>query len=153
MEFITKNNQETIKVGQDMALKLKGGEVFALVGDLGTGKTTFVQGLAKGLGIKQRVTSPTFIIMRKYELKTSFARRPLTRLKFLDSFYHVDLYRLEHDIGREVVNLGLPEILGKKDSIVAIEWADKIKNLLPKNTVWISFITENSGYHKILTQA
>jgi tRNA threonylcarbamoyladenosine biosynthesis protein TsaE len=122
METITQSAQETQSLGQKFSASLKGGETIALVGDLGAGKTTFVQGLARGLGIKNRMISPTFILMRSY-----------------DNFFHVDLYRLEENIDEEVKNLGLTDIWGKNDNIVVIEWAEKITDLLPSNTIWINF--------------
>ncbi len=105
----------------------------ALSGNLGSGKTTFVQGLARGLGIKQRIISPTFILMRQYEGVGGHGGK----------FYHIDLYRLEDNIEQELRNLGIEEILGKAENIVAIEWAEKVKEILPDNTIWISF--ENLG--------
>lgn len=98
------------------------------MGDLGAGKTTFVQGLAEGLGIKERILSPTFILMREY-----------------GNLYHVDLYRLEEGIDEEVRNLGLTDIWGKKDNIVIIEWAEKITDLLPENTIWMNFEILDEG--------
>ncbi len=133
MEIITKSAQETKDLGKKLAADLKGGELLALTGELGSGKTTFVQGLAKGLGIKQRTISPTFILMRKYDLGSK-------------DFYHVDLYRLENNIEREVRNLGIEEIWDNPENIVVIEWAEKIKNMLPKNRMWIEF--ENLGKNK-----
>jgi len=101
--------------------------VIALTGNLGSGKTTFVQGFAKGLGIKQRIISPTFILMRKYG----------------ENFYHVDLYRLEGNIESEVRNLGIEDIWKDPKNIVVIEWAEKIKKMIPKSAQWIKF--ENLG--------
>lgn len=132
MEIITKTGEETQKLGRDFASKLKGGEVVALVGELGSGKTTFVQGLARGLGIKQRIISPTFIIMRQYPI----AHQPKSPIAHL---YHVDLYRLEQNLDMEIRNLGIDDVWGKEENIVAIEWADKIKNILPKSARWIKF--------------
>jgi tRNA threonylcarbamoyladenosine biosynthesis protein TsaE len=94
--------------------------------------------LAEGLGIKARIISPTFILMRTYEL-------PDER-----NFYHIDLYRLEKDIESEVENLGIPDIWAKPDNIVAIEWAEKIKDLLPESTQWIKFKTLENGDHEII---
>jgi tRNA threonylcarbamoyladenosine biosynthesis protein TsaE len=121
METITQSAQETKDLGQKFSASLKGGETIALVGDLGAGKTTFVQGLAQGLGIKNRMISPTFILIRNY-----------------DDFFHVDLYRLEENVDEEVKNLGLTDIWGKNGNIVVIEWAEKITDLLPENTIWIN---------------
>lgn len=124
MELITKNADETKKFGREFASYLKGGEILCLVGDLGAGKTTFVQGLAEGLKAKGRVISPTFILMRQY-----------TSEKF--NIYHLDLYRLENNFIDELENLGVYELWQNPKNIVLIEWAEKIKNLLPKNAKWI----------------
>lgn len=135
LEFVTKSAEQTLNLGKRVAASLLGGEILALVGELGAGKTTFVQGLAQGLGIKRRVISPTFILMRRYPLR--FKNKDL-RIK---NFYHVDLYRLEGNMEREIQNLGLSEIWGKRENIIAIEWAEKIKDLIPKNATWIYFET------------
>ena len=133
MEFITESSQETKDLGQKIAADLVGGEIFALTGDLGSGKTTFVQGFSKGLGLASRIISPTFILMRKYQASDK-------------DFYHIDLYRLEKDVDKEVVNLGVTDIWGKPGNIVVIEWAEKIKDLIPKSAKWIFF--ENLGEDK-----
>jgi len=114
-------------VGRKIASRLKGGEVLALVGDLGAGKTTFVQGFAQELGI-ERIVSPTFIIMRTYDVSG--------RIKTL---YHIDLYRLENNIKEELDNLGITGIWGNPDTVVLIEWADKAKGFLPENVQFIDF--------------
>lgn len=108
----------------------------ALTGDLGSGKTTFVQGLARGLGIKGRIISPTFILVRKYELDAL-------------SFYHIDLYRLEEDVYGEVRNLGIDDIWEKPENIVVIEWAEKIRNLIPNSAMWIEFKNPGADSRKI----
>lgn len=109
-----------------MAKSLKGGEILALSGDLGGGKTTFVKGLAKGLGIRALVTSPSFVIVKEYK------GRGLSK-----SLVHVDLYRLKGP--EEIESLGLSDYLGKPDKISVIEWAEKIKEILPKKTIWLEF--------------
>lgn len=124
MELITSKPQETKKAARKLALNLKGRKVIALIGDLGSGKTTFVQGLAKGLGIKQRVLSPTFILIKSYPLEKGRV------------FYHIDLYRFGK--AKELEGLGLEEILENPNSVVAIEWAEKLEKLLPTNTVKIN---------------
>jgi len=133
MEFITESSQETKDLGQKIAADLVGGEILALTGDLGSGKTTFVQGFSKGLGLTSRIISPTFILMRKYRASDK-------------DFYHIDLYRLEKEVDKEVVNLGVTDIWGKPGNIVVIEWAEKIKDLIPKSAKWIFF--ENLGEDK-----
>jgi tRNA threonylcarbamoyladenosine biosynthesis protein TsaE len=131
MEIITNSPEETQRFGKEFANSLKGGEVLALVGDLGSGKTTFIQGLAKGLKIKHQIISPTFILMREYDLEDE------------KKLYHIDLYRLEENIARELNNLGISDWWQKPENIVVIEWADKAKGSMPENTIWITF--EGSG--------
>lgn len=110
----------------------------ALSGDLGSGKTTFVQGLARGLGIQQPVVSPTFVLMRQYDSKSK-------------NLYHVDLYRITTKPEREYTALGIGEVVGRAENIVVIEWAEKVKNLLPKNTIWITFETIDESRRRIQT--
>lgn len=129
--MISHSAQETIKYGQQFAQKLKGGEVIGLMGDLGGGKTTFVQGLAKGLKIKQNITSPTFVILKVYNIL-----RPNLHLRGV-SLVHIDAYRLESI--EDIKSVGLEDYLGRKDAIVIIEWAEKIKKVLPKNTRYLKF--------------
>jgi len=133
MELVTKSAEETKNFGKEVASNLEGGEVFALSGELGSGKTTFVQGFAEGLGIKGRIISPTFILMRKYGAGDK-------------DFYHIDLYRLEGNVENEVINLGLSDIWAKSENIVVIEWAEKIEKIIPKSAKWIKF--ENLGGEK-----
>ncbi len=103
--------------------------VIILGGDLGGGKTSFLQGLARGLKIKRRILSPTFIIFRKYKIK---------RLDFpFRFFYHFDCYRLEE--GEKNNALGLSEILDNGENIIALEWGNKIKRLLPSPKIKIHF--------------
>ena len=100
-----------------------------LVGDLGGGKTSFLQGLSGGLEIRRRILSPTFVIFRKYRIK---------RLNFpFCFFYHFDCYRIEE--GEKDNTLGLLEILDNKENIVALEWGDRIKQLLPFPKIKIRF--------------
>ena len=125
MEIITKSPEETKDAGKRFSATLKGGETICFAGGLGAGKTHFIQGLAEGLGISGRVTSPTFIILREYEYKED---------KFL---YHVDLYRLETNVLTELENLGITKLWGKKKNIFAIEWADKAIAHLPEKSIWV----------------
>ncbi len=99
--------------------------VLALQGELGTGKTTFLQGFAKGLGITEKILSPTFVVMKRFELKR----------KNFKNFYHVDCYRLKSAKDLEV--LGLKEIISNPENIVAIERSEKAQKILPKKSVRI----------------
>lgn len=112
------------------AKTLHGGEIIALVGDLGAGKTTFTQQLGKALKIRKRITSPTFTIVQAYEGKLRTTKKRVT-------LYHLDLYRL-HGM-QDARTVGLEEFWGKPGTITAIEWANKIKRYLPKKTIVIHF--------------
>src|SRR3990172_2799192 len=122
-ETITSSPTETKEWAKAIAKATAPPKVLALYGGLGAGKTTFIQGLAKGLGIRGRVLSPIFIFIRHYKLSKGY------------KFYHVDLYRLDSE--KDVEAIGLNEILQDKNAIVAIEWPEKIENLLPKGTIII----------------
>ena len=126
MQFLTKSDKETMKIGAKFAKTLRGGEVVLLVGDLGAGKTTFVKGVAAALGVKKVVNSPTFVIMKIY--KTSEPLRPAYRMgrqahgdRFaVKNLVHIDAYR-GIDLG-ELANIGALEYFGKPDSVCFVEW-------------------------------
>lgn len=132
--FITNTFEETQKLGKDFAKSLRPGDVVCLYGDLGSGKTTFTQGLAEGLGIKQRIISPTFVIVRSYKLDVM-------------SFFHIDLYRVESE--KDLEGLGIEEIINNKNNIVVIEWAEKLKDNLPQKRIDINFLYEDENKRKI----
>lgn len=140
----TKNKKETEKIGFDLAVNFKGGEILALEGNLGAGKTTFSKGLAKGLNIKKNICSPTFVILNQYKVKS----------KNINFFYHLDAYRL--NTKKDLENIGFFDIIKHSENIVAIEWANKIKKYLPKKTTTIklSIIKSNNqdldGQRKII---
>ncbi len=133
MKKITHSAKETIGLGESLGRWLGGGEVVCLYGELGSGKTTFTQGLAKGLGIKRRILSPTFIIVRHY---------PINR-KLLKTFYHVDLYRIEKT--KDSVDLGLNDWFYHKSNILVIEWPQRLGRLLPQKRIdiYFNYISEN----------
>ena len=160
--FITNNSRETQKLGEQFAARsllvasktlasqgdsLSRSVVLALYGDLGSGKTTFVQGLAKGLGIERRIISPTFIIVRSYKLKSQSANLKTTTQN-LKLFYHIDLYRIEDE--KDLIGLGLEEIMGDPQNIVVIEWAEKMKDMLPKRRIDIYFEYLNDKKRRII---
>ncbi len=144
--FITNNSRETQKLAENFIKRLKKRDVIALYGNLGSGKTTFVQGLVKGLGIKRRIISPTFIIIRKYNLKSQISKLKTTSQN-LKSFYHVDLYRI--DSLNDIKNLGIEEIVRGKN-VVAIEWAEKMQSLLPKKRWDVKFEDLGGDRRKII---
>ncbi len=116
-------------LGKDIATKLKGGEILALVGPLGSGKTTFTKALAKSLKVKQPVLSPSFIIMQSFPVRLKNQKKA--------ELFHLDLYRTKKF--KETELLGLKEIWQTKNHITVIEWADKIRRHLPKNTFYFYF--------------
>ncbi len=137
MLISSKSSAETKEFASKLAKKilkskphLKHARVIALVGDLGAGKTTFTQGFAKGLGLRHRMVSPTFLIMRAYKVLSS--KYKVNQFK---NFYHVDAYRISSP--EELISLGFKSLLLSTNSILLIEWADKIKKVLPKDTIWI----------------
>jgi tRNA threonylcarbamoyladenosine biosynthesis protein TsaE len=115
LELVTSSPDDTRAVGDALAPLLAGGEVISLTGDLGAGKTTFVQGAAKGLGVTDHVVSPTFTLVREYT-----GVLPV---------YHFDVYRLDHL--QEVLDLGFEETLDL-GGVVFIEWGDAIEAILPE---------------------
>ena len=120
-KFVTFDEIDTIRLGEKTATLLKPGDIIALEGELGTGKTVFVKGVARGLQISEHVTSPTFNIVHSYESNSM-------------TLHHFDVYRVNDE--DELFEIGFEEYLNKED-ICIIEWADLIKNMLPENTIWI----------------
>ncbi|HOK35199.1 MAG TPA: tRNA (adenosine(37)-N6)-threonylcarbamoyltransferase complex ATPase subunit type 1 TsaE [Candidatus Pacearchaeota archaeon] len=146
-EFVTNSAKETEKLGEKFAEKIIYGYpklnqknsaiTLSLEGELGGGKTTFLKGFAKKLGVKEKIKSPTFIIMRKYQLTTDNKQQITKDRKLKSRFYHFDCYRIENP--EELLGLGFQEIIQNPQNIVAIEWGNKIKKLLPKNYIKIKF--------------
>ena len=138
-EMVTKSIEETQKYAQEFAKALKPGNIIALYGGLGVGKTIFVQGLAKGLDFKGKVFSPTFIFMRPYKISNQKSK--------IKTLYHIDLYRLEEIA--DLKNIGIEEFISEKNSVSAIEWAEKIEHLLPKDVIKIKMERRSETERKI----
>jgi len=137
--IITKRPQETAAVGEKLARDLasrEDGHILCLYGQLGSGKTTFTQGFARGLGITSRLLSPTFIIVRRYQIpkKESY-------------LYHVDLYRLNKVT--EMEEIGLPEIFADPASYTVVEWAERLGGLIPRKRVDVHCTTAQDDTHVI----
>lgn len=134
--FTTRSPRETQDLGQKLAHKFKTGDIILLHGELGAGKTTFVQGVARKLNVKSRIMSPTFLLVRKH------------RGKFQDkktNLYHIDLYRLESP--GDIRDLGLEEIFEDPLGIFLIEWGEKHETL--KSSWEVSFKVLSKDRRKI----
>lgn len=137
-KIITNNEKETISFGQKLGKTCRGGEVFVLSGNLGAGKTKLLQGLAKGLGVKERVNSPTFNILKIYKITEN---KNLLK-QGIKVFCHIDAYRLESE--KDLISLGISEFFSQSEVVTAIEWAEKVKKIWPKNArvIKIKSLTE-----------
>src|SRR3989344_3826097 len=142
--FLKTSPRQTQKLGEKTAkdiLKARNRRramVLGLTGGLGGGKTTFLQGFAKGLGEKNKILSPTFIIMRRINLACRQAR----------NFYHIDCYRLKEP--QELLDLDFKKIIADSKNIVAVEWADQVKEVMPRGTEGISFAFIDDKTRKIM---
>nr|WP_069997272.1 tRNA (adenosine(37)-N6)-threonylcarbamoyltransferase complex ATPase subunit type 1 TsaE [Cellulosilyticum sp. I15G10I2] len=119
--YETLSEEQTLEQGYQLGKQARAGEVYCLIGDLGVGKTVFSKGFAKGLGIEEHITSPTFTIIQEYE-----GNMPL---------YHFDMYRIE--------DIDELEMIGYEDyffgqGVCLVEWANNVKEVIPKNAKWIS---------------
>lgn len=133
MNYASHGPEETQRIAHDEALKLvekeKGAPVVvALEGELGAGKTTFVQAFAKALGAKEKLKSPTFVLMKDYQLSAGHDYKKL---------YHLDCYRLKNESDLEPLNI--KDIIAQPGNIVLIEWAERVKGILPRNHWLIRF--------------
>lgn len=151
--IFTLSFKATQKLGEELAKKITPGQVICLAGELGTGKTTFVQGLLKGLRVKGPHTSPTFLIMKQYHV-TCNMKHETKKIKMLHApccmihdVYHIDAYRVKE---KDILNLGWKEIIQDKNNIIVVEWAERIKKIIPKNAKWINFSWEGEKKRKIV---
>lgn len=162
MKFISHSEKQTLNFAQKVAKKLKGGDVLALSGDLGSGKTVFAKGLAEAFGI-DCAHSPTFVLMHIHKINSKFLipnskQIPKSKIQKLKSkiqnltttnhqlpttnqqpktLCHIDAYRLKD--GNSLLEIGADEYIGNPEVITVIEWAEKVKKIMPKNTKWIFF--------------
>lgn len=120
MKYLSHSEDETQKIGYEVAEKIKKGDVISLTGSLGTGKTVFAKGFAKQLGIEEAIVSPTFTLVQEYD----------GRMKM----YHLDLYRLSGE--DEFESMGGEDFL-YSDGVTLIEWSEKIESMLPDDTIYV----------------
>jgi len=118
---ISRSPEQTRALGEHLGARLEAGSVVACIGELGAGKTCFLQGLARGLGVESMVTSPTFVLVNHYR-----GRLPV---------YHLDAYRTE--TLTELLDIGVEDLL-HGDGVTVIEWADKLLPLLPSHTITVT---------------
>ena len=148
----TKSARETQKIAADLARKIvklkpqKHARVFALEGELGAGKTTFIQGFARALKIKQRITSPTFVLIKHYILRRQGVGAPTLRRGY-KLLYHIDAFRLKdwHDL----VSLGIKDVFASPGNIVLIEWAERVRPVLPQKRTMIHIDHLEKGTREI----
>ena len=138
-KYTTASYGQTQKLGEKFAKEIvKNGPqnaaiVLCLNGNLGGGKTTFLQGFANGLGIKEKILSPTFVISKMFKITNSE----------FQNFYHIDCYRLKE--AKDILELDFKNIISNPKNIIAIEWPEKIKSVLPKEIESIDFNYSNEG--------
>lgn len=138
MEFLTRSEAETEALGGRLAEQLRPGAVVACRGDLGMGKTAFTRGLARGLGCRERVTSPTFTIVNEYE----GGRLPL---------FHFDLYRLEG--AEDLFDIGWDDYLDR-GGVCAVEWSERAAEALPPETIRVTLrrCPENENWRTVTVE-
>ena len=135
MEFVTNSERETEELGARLAERLGPGAVIAFTGDLGAGKTAFTRGLARGLGISDRVTSPTFTIVNEYE----GGRLPL---------FHFDMYRLSSS--DELFDIGWEDYLAR-GGVCAVEWSENVSDALEEGTVSVEICRGSCENQRVIT--
>jgi tRNA threonylcarbamoyladenosine biosynthesis protein TsaE len=121
--FLTRSAEDTEAAGERLGRALQAGDVVALTGELGAGKTCFIRGLTRGLGVGTPATSPTFVLINEYQGRLAV--------------HHVDAYRT--DSFTELMELGLPELFDE-GGVTLIEWADKVEPLLPPRTIRVHIV-------------
>lgn len=135
MEFVTNSERETEELGARLGSRLEPGAVVAFTGDLGAGKTAFTRGLARGLGISERVTSPTFTIVNEYE----GGRLPL---------FHFDMYRLGSS--DELFDIGWEDYLAR-GGVCAVEWSENVADALEEGTISVEIRRGASEGQRVIT--
>jgi len=153
MEIVSKSSRDTQEIAGDLAkniIQKSGPSVIALYGDLGSGKTTFVQFFAEALGVREKVLSPTFVIIKTFGLnvRTYADQARINADKFkCKKLVHIDTYRLKS--AKDLIKLGFNEMLKDKENIILIEWPEKIERYLPKDAIKIHFETISEKERKL----
>lgn len=140
MRQVTNTEQATKDLGKKLSARLRGGDVVALYGELGAGKTTLVKGLAEGLGITEDIMSPTFALMNIHKVQSPKSK--------VQSLVHIDTYRLKNE--QELMDIGVEDYLGQPDTITVIEWPEKIANLLAKKQIYTITLEHGGANHRLI---
>lgn len=122
VDLVSSSPLETEEFGVSLGQLLRGGELICLEGELGSGKTTLIQGIGRGLGVDRPITSPTFTLVNEYRGENL-------------TFYHVDLYRVESL--KEIIASGLDDLFFG-EGVCAIEWAEKAREIVPRERLWVT---------------
>ncbi|MEX0869967.1 MAG: tRNA (adenosine(37)-N6)-threonylcarbamoyltransferase complex ATPase subunit type 1 TsaE [Candidatus Spechtbacterales bacterium] len=147
-KYTSTSPEETKNIAKDLIKDLYTKEgrnhalVFALEGELGAGKTNFTQGIAEFLGIERNVTSPTFVLVKKYNIADKVSGDKSAR------FYHLDCYRTQSP--QEIMELDWEDVVREKDNVVIVEWAEKIKDIIPKDAVWVTMKSRGENEREIV---
>lgn len=141
----TKSAKETIRLSGEIisrakTIKTRGATVIGFSGELGAGKTTLIQGIGKALGVREKIQSPTFVILKTYPI----AKRGAP----WRAMVHIDAYRLEH--AKDALPLGLSRMLKEKENLFCIEWPEKIKSFLPKTMLWVELRHTGKNHRHII---
>ncbi|MDX1535246.1 MAG: tRNA (adenosine(37)-N6)-threonylcarbamoyltransferase complex ATPase subunit type 1 TsaE [Candidatus Spechtbacterales bacterium] len=141
-EFFSKSPEDTKEIAKKIIEKIpntKKAKILALTGDLGAGKTNFTQGVGEFLGVKRTITSPTFVLMKKYKVDQEDQK--------YSNFFHLDCYRIHSK--EELLDLGWSEMITKHENLILLEWGERVKDILPEDTVWVIIDTKGKNKRKI----
>ena len=151
MKHTSNSTKETAEIAKKLASRISrkdGPCVIGLSGELGAGKTTFAKNFAKALGVKETVKSPTYILMRKHEIRNpkSETNSKFKKNKF-KTLYHLDVYRINNT--KEILDLDWKDLIKDKNNIILVEWAENIKKAFPKTHFWLNFEHAEKNKRKI----
>ncbi len=140
--FITHSAAETRALGQTLAGRMQPGMLLCLSGDLGSGKTTLAQGLLAGFGTMPPYTSPTFVLMKQYDV-------PVPTAQGIRRVYHADAYRVTD---KDFEHLGFAEWCADPEGIVILEWPQRVQNILPHNAINIALVAKNENEREVTVE-
>lgn len=139
LAFVSRSEEQTRRLGARLGALLKAGDVICLEGPLGSGKTCFVQGIGRGMGVEGPVTSPSFVLINEYPAPSGL------------KLYHIDFYRLEDPVS-EALAIGIEEYL-YGTGVCVIEWADKARDIIPPDRLWVTFRLIDTNHRNLLMEA